>query len=289
MRLWKVVRVFTALAFLFTASTNYLDLLLLPLSPLPKKNEIYNFKKCPARDFLPLRFYINSEKPHQITNITDLINSKNNQVCTTHFCNYFPEDGIFVSRSRKPSPCAARNLVLASSPIVLCVSFLVFLFLSPIHHSRWVQHQMRDAYAVLRGCLTSTPCLSIRWKALAPRYPRKATAPPYAAASSSSAAIQLLPPYGVTAEIAELKIALPEEDAIAEGRMKEVWLVFQTFVLSGGNFEKKRSLVWSLRSPETNISTGQVFLTSTSYLCCGSTTSMLTRHRPNGPVALDLA
>ena len=31
---------------------------------------------------------------------------------------------------------------------------------------------------------------------------------------------------------------------------KEVWLVFPTFVFSGCNFDKKRRLVWSPKSPE---------------------------------------
>ena len=100
--------------------------------------------------------------------------------------------------------------------------------------------------------------------------------------------------------------ALPEEDAIAEGRMliawsgdgrqqnstqacfaghrvlQGIWLVFQTFVFSGCIFEKKRSLVWSPRSPETNIATGQVLLTGTPHLYSDSEASMLKRCRPNG-------
>ena len=44
-----------------------------------KNNDVCNFKtKCPAREFIP---------------ITDLINSKNDKICTTHVCNYFCRDG----------------------------------------------------------------------------------------------------------------------------------------------------------------------------------------------------
>ena len=103
--------------------------------------------------------------------------------------------------------------------------------------------------------------------------------------------------------------ALPEEDAIAERRMliarsgderqQRVPLLRWLRVLqgslarvpdlrsSGGNFDKKCSLVWSLRSPETNIASDQVLLTNTPHLYCGSTGSMLTRHRSNGPEELD--
>ena len=76
-------------------------------------------------------------------------------------------------------------IVLASSPIVLCVCVLsVLLFQGPNHFPDGEQHQMRMVSAVLSGCLTSTPCRgpgrltvheafgtrrtpSIRWKALA--------------------------------------------------------------------------------------------------------------------------
>ena len=52
-------------------------------------------QKNPASEILSTAVLINSRKldPHQITNISDLIYSKNEKICTTHFCNHFRADG----------------------------------------------------------------------------------------------------------------------------------------------------------------------------------------------------
>ena len=93
------------------------------------------------------------------------------------------------------------SAVLASCQIVLCVFvFFVFLFLSSIHQSRWCAapnahckcgaQWLLDIYTVpvASGRLTVEKASGTRRapasprKHLRPRYPRKATAPPYAAA-----------------------------------------------------------------------------------------------------------
>ena len=51
------------------------DLIPTTLRPHPEKNEICNFKKCPATDF-PFTV-LSNKKTRQITVITDQINSKN--------------------------------------------------------------------------------------------------------------------------------------------------------------------------------------------------------------------
>ena len=53
----------------------------------------------------------------------------------------------------------AENLVLASSPIVLCVCVLFGSVLrTQVTILDGVQHQMRDVDAVVSGCSTTTPC-----------------------------------------------------------------------------------------------------------------------------------
>ena len=69
-----------------------------------KTTSVISKKNCLAREFVPITVLMNSKKlkPHWITVINVLINSKNNKICTTHFSNHFLANGISSRCVNKP-------------------------------------------------------------------------------------------------------------------------------------------------------------------------------------------